>query len=261
MNFLVVVTFTTLFLLGTSSSFLSVYGHASPINYIPNPNEMIDLTSEDVPDKVSITFTENTEPRASSLKVINSDNERIDNDDLMVSESNKSISNSLDKSKVVPGTYTADWLVLSKDDGHITKGSYVFSVVEKGDTTTSQNERNEQQQAHNATLIYSRNITTNDNVILEFNIVPFKAGHNIFNLSTLYTNGTAVENIRNVFLEFNNPAKNLGPIVDTMNKTDVGNYSSAGAFLSQIGNWEVKITVQRIAEYDIHQQFNFDISR
>jgi hypothetical protein len=34
----------------------------------------------------------------------------------------------LDKSKVVPGTYTTDWLVLSKQDGHITKGSYVFSV-------------------------------------------------------------------------------------------------------------------------------------
>jgi hypothetical protein len=74
-------------------------------------------------------------------------------------------------------------------------------------------------------------------------------------------NGTAVENIRNVFLEFNNPDMNLGPIVDTMNKTNVGNYSSTGAFLSQTGNWEVNISVQRIGEYDINQQFIFGLSK
>ncbi|HKU83822.1 MAG TPA: hypothetical protein VJP58_07250 [Candidatus Nitrosocosmicus sp.] len=158
--------------------------------------------------------------------------------------------------------------MLSKSDGHITKGTYVFSIV-KDNATTSQNQTNGDKlqqktqtlQTNNVTSIYSRNITTDDNVILKFDIVPFKTGENTFNLTTYYVNGTAVDNIRNVFLEFNNPDKNLGPIVDTMNKTKVGNYSSIGAFLSQTGNWEVKITVQRIGEYDINQQFNFGISR
>jgi methionine-rich copper-binding protein CopC len=269
MNFSFAITFTILLLLGiSSSSILPVHGHASPTSYVPKPNEMVN-SAEALPDRVSITFTENPEPRASSLKVVNSDNERIDNNDLKVSESDKSVSVGLDKSKVIPGVYTADWLVLSKSDGHITKGTYVFSVAEENTTTARQNQTNDDSlqqqpqtlQTNNATSIYSRNITTDDNVILKFDIVPFKTGQNTFNVSTHYLNGTAVENIRNIFLEFNNPDKNLGPIGDTMNKTNVGNYTSTGAYLSQTGNWEVKITVQRIGEYDINQQFNFAISQ
>jgi methionine-rich copper-binding protein CopC len=268
MIFLFAITFTILFLLGiSSSSILTIHGHASPINYVPKPNEIVD-SAEALPDRVSITFTENPEPRASSLKVINSNNERIDNNDLKVSESDKSVSIGLDKSKIVPGAYTADWLVFSKSDGHITKGTYVFSVAEDN-TTASQNQTNDDKQqqqpqilqTNSVTSIYSRNITTDDNVVLKFDIVPFKTGQNTFNLTANYVNGTAVENIRNVFLEFDNPDKNLGPIVDTMNKTNVGNYSSTGAFLSQTGNWEVKITVQRIGEYDINQQFNFELGK
>ena len=269
MNFSFAITFTILFLLGIwSSSILPVHGHASPTSYVPKPNETVD-SAEALPDRVSITFTENPEPKASSLKVINSNNERIDKDDLKVSELDKSVSIGLDKSKVIPGVYTTDWLVLSKSDGHITKGTYVFSVTEDNTTTASQNQTsdNKQQQqpqtiqSNNVTSIYSRNITTDDDVILEIDIVPFKTGQNTFNVSTYYTNGTAVENIRNVFLEFNNPDKNLGPIVDTMSKTDMGRYSSTGAYLSQTGNWDVIITVQRIGEYDINQQFDFVIAR
>jgi methionine-rich copper-binding protein CopC len=251
----------------SSSSILTVHVHASPVSYVPKPNEIAD-SAEALPDRVSITFTENSEPRTSSLKVINSNNERIDNNDLKVSELDKSVSISLEKSKIVPGAYTADWLVLSKSDGQITKGAYVFSVAEDN-TTASQNQTNDDKQqqqpqllkTNSVTSIYSRNITTDDNVVLKFDIVPFKTGQNTFNLTTNYLNGTAVENIRNVFLEFNNPDKNLGPIVDTMNKINIGNYSSTGAFLRQTGNWEVKITVQRIGEYDINQQFIFGLSK
>ena len=106
---------------------------------------------------------------------------------------------------------------------------------------------------------YSTNITTTDNVVLNFNIAPFKVGPNTFDLHIYHVNGTAVENIRNVFLEFNNPDKNLGPLVDTMKKVGVGNYSSTGNYLSQEGKWEIKITVQRIGEYDINQRINVDV--
>ncbi len=169
--------------------------------------------------------------------------------DLQVLDAEKSLSISLDKSKVVPGTYTTDWLVLSKQDGHITKGSYVFSVADS-------NVQNKQQQ-QNTTVSspgYSNNVTTSDDVVLTFDISPNKVGQNTFNLSASYTNGTAVENIRNVYLEFNNPTKNLGPISDTMDKIDSGKYSSVGNYLSQNGTWEIKVTVQRIGDYDINQQ-------
>jgi len=62
-----------------------------------------------------------------------------------------------------------------------------------------------------------------------------------------------------VFLELNNFDKNLGSLVDTMKKVGLGNYSSIGNYLSQEGKWEIKITVQRIGEYDINQRINVDV--
>ena len=237
----------------TSVSLLPVFGHASPVTYLPEPNEIID-SPKSVPDQVTIAFTENPEPRASSIKIMNSNNERIDNNDLRASDSNKSLSVTLDSSKITPGVYTVNWLVLSKDDGHITKGSYVFSVEDNNSRT--------QQPSDNISNIspdYSTNITTTNNVVLNFNIAPFKVGSNTFDLHIYHVNGTAVENIRNVFLEFNNPDKNLGPLVDTMKKVGVGNYSSTGNYLSQEGKWNIKITVQRIGEYDINQRINVNV--
>ena len=223
------------------------------LRMMPSPNEIIDSVPM-LPDKVTISFTEGPEQRASSIKIVNSNNERIDKNDLQVLDAEKSLSISLDKSKVVPGTYTTDWLVLSKEDGHITKGSYVFSVADS-------NVQNKEQQQNTAEISsgYSNNITTPDDVMLTFDISPNKVGQNTFNLSTSYTNGTAVENIRNVFLEFNNPTKNLGPIADTMDKINSGKYSSVGNYLSQNGTWEIKVTVQRIGDYDINQQLDVDI--
>lgn len=254
MNSIAIIFFAILFMMGNSLSLLqvSVSGHASPITYEPSPNEIIE-SIQSAPDKVTISFTESPEPRASSIKVINSDNERIDKNDLQVLEAEKSLSISLDKSKVVPGTYTTDWLVLSKQDGHITKGSYVFSVAESNDQLI------QQQNITKVSSGYSENITTTDDIILQFDISPFKAGQNTFNLSASHVNGTAVDNIRDVYLEFKNPIKDLGPIVDTMEKIDSGKYSLVGNYISQNGNWEVKLTVQRMGEYDINHQFNIEI--
>ncbi len=137
MNFsIVIISFAIVFfyVIGTGLPFLSVYGHPSPVSYEPKPNQIINST-QTLPDKVTITFTESIASGASSLKVIGSNNERIDNNDLKVLDSGKSLSISLDKSKVIPGVYTVNWLVLSNDDGHITKGSYVFSF----DGQSSQN--------------------------------------------------------------------------------------------------------------------------
>jgi methionine-rich copper-binding protein CopC len=256
MNAVVVTFFVILFISGNGLLFWQAYGHASPITYEPSPNEIIDSV-QSVPDKATISFTETPEPRASSIKVINSNNERVDNDDLKLVDSEKSLSVSLDKSKMATGTYTTDWIVLSREDGHITKGSFVFSVADSN--ITSQEQQQQQQNTSDVSSGYSKNVTTPDNVILTFDITPNKVGQNTFNLSAAYTNGTVVENIRNVYLEFNNPVKNLGPIVDAMEKFDTGKYYLLGNYLSQDGNWEIEITVQRIGEYDINQQFDVEI--
>jgi methionine-rich copper-binding protein CopC len=164
---------------------------------------------------------------------------------------------SIDKTKITPGVYTISWAALSKDDGHITKGSYVFTVNNKN--TTNQTSSSSLNSNATSPTGYSKNFTTADNIVLKFNVIPFSVGQNNFTLGVSHPNGTAVENIKNVYLEFNNPEKNLGPIVETMDKVEAGNYSKSGSFISQDGNWQIKITVQRIGEYDINQQFDVQV--
>ena len=232
---------------------LPVYGHASPTVFNPKPNQAFDVNGQAVPDKTTITFTERPEIKASNIKVTDSKNTRVDNNDLKtLSNDERTLSVSLDKSKVTPGIYTVNWIVLSKDDGHITRGSYVFSITE------SNIQESNQQQMTNALSNYSKNFTA-QNTMLKFDISPFQAGQNTFNLTALYNNGTPVNNINNVYLEFNNPTKNIGPIVDVMNKTSEGNFLSTGSFLSQTGDWEIKIIVQRTGEYDINQKLDVNI--
>ena len=255
MKILFIVAFALLYVVGTGLSFFPVYGHANPVTYNPSPNKIFD-SPQSLPDKVTITFTERPELKASSIKVINSNNERIDGNDLKIADSDKTLSVSIDKSKITPGIYTVNWETLSKDDGHITKGSYVFTVDDK----IAQQSQNSQIKSNiSSSTGYSKNFTTADNIVLKFNMIPFSVGQNNFTLGVSHTNGTAVENIRNVFLEFNNPEKNLGPIVETMDKVGAGNYSKSGSFISQEGNWQIKITVQRIGEYDINQKLDVQV--
>ena len=255
MKILFIVFFALLYVVGTGMSFFPVYGHANPVTYDPSPNKVFD-SSQSLPDKVTITFSEKPEVKASSIKVLNSNNERIDNNDLKITDSDRALSVSIDKSKITPGIYTVNWAALSKDDGHITKGSYVFSF----DNKNTQQAQNSQIMSNvNSSTGYSKNFTTADNMVLKFNVIPFSVGQNNFTLGISHSNGTAVENIRNVFLEFNNPEKNLGPIAETMDKVGAGNYSKSGSFISQEGNWQIKITVQRIGEYDINQKLDIQV--
>ena len=232
---------------------LPVYGHANPTVFNPKPNQSFDSNGQAVPDKITITFTERPELKASNIKVTDSKNTRVDNNDLKtLSNDDRTLSVSLGKSKITPGIYTVNWIVLSKDDGHITKGSYVFSI------TANNKQSDNQTETTNALSKYSKNFTT-ENIILKFDISPFRTGQNTFNLTSLYNNGTPVKNINNVYLEFNNPTKNIGPIVDVMKEMSPGNYSSTGNFLSQNGDWEIKIIVQRTGEYDINQKIDINI--
>jgi methionine-rich copper-binding protein CopC len=255
MKILFTVSFALLYVVGTGLSFFPVYGHANPVTYNLSPNKVFD-SPQSLPDKVTITFTERPEVKASSIKVLNSANDRIDTNDLTISDSDKTLAVSIDKSKITPGVYTVSWAALSKDDGHITKGSYVFTVDDKN---TQQAQNSQIKSNISSSTSYSKNFTTADDILLNFNVIPFSVGQNNFTLGVSHTNGTAVENIKNVFLEFNNPEKNLGPIAETMDKVGAGNYSKSGSFISQDGNWHIKITVQRIGEYDINENLETQV--
>jgi len=66
---------------------------------------------------------------------------------------------------------------------------------------------------------------------------------------------TFPNNIRNVILSFTNQEAGIGPIVANLNKRAEGKFVAQGSYLSQEGNWEIKVTAQRSGAYDLNHTF------
>lgn len=237
-----------IFLIATLLLENNAYGHANPVSYSPAANSIIQQVNEQsLPSKVTILFSERPEPKVSYIHVTNSKNVRVDNNDYTISElNNREAIVTLDTSKLSSGVYTVSWLTLSKDDGHISKGSYVFSI------SPSQQSSSSNPVSGNKTFSEQ---TTIDNVNLKNEIAPFSVGINTFNLTLTDQQGNPAKNIRNVIMQFTNTESNIGPIVAKLAKKGEGQYSVTGGYLSQPGEWEIKVIVQRSGAYDLNYSF------
>lgn len=253
-SFLVVII-----IVATTVTFYSspAYGHANPVSYSPSANAVIisqQQENESLPDKVVILFSERPEPKVSYIHVTNSKNERVDNNDFKITGKNdREATVTLDTSKLSNGVYTISWLVLSRDDGHITKGSYVFNIQSLQQQQSSQQGMILTGQQNNGN-IFSESSTV-DNVNVTLKITPFYVGQNTFNVTLTDQSGTFPTNIRNVILSFTNQDVGIGPIVATLNKTGEGKFAAQGNYLSQPGNWDIKVTAQRSGAYDLNHTF------
>ena len=253
-SFLVVII-----IVATTVTFYSspAYGHANPVSYSPSANAVIisqQQENESLPDKVVILFSERPEPKVSYIHVTNSKNERVDNNDFKITGKNdREATVTLDTSKLSNGVYTVSWLVLSRDDGHITKGSYVFNIQSLQQQQSSQQGMILTGQQNNGN-IFSESSTV-DNVNVTLKITPFYVGQNTFNVTLTDQSGTFPTNIRNVILSFTNQDVGIGPIVATLNKTGEGKFAAKGNYLSQPGNWDIKVTAQRSGAYDLNHTF------
>jgi hypothetical protein len=159
---------------------------------------------------------------------------------------------SIDTSKLKPDIYTVSWLALSTDDGHITKGSYVFTVSKASNSSETSVRAMMNNDFVNSTIINNVNVTSK--------IFPFYSGmNNNFTVSLSDSDGKAPTNVKTVFLIFSNKQTGLGPISAELTKTGEGQYSGSGGYLSQPGEWEMKMTVQRNEAYDLNHSFTFDI--
>lgn len=102
------------FLVSTQAS-----AHATPVLYEPQASQVL----EKAPSTITIHFSERIDPAASSIKVFAPGGEQekeaatVKGYDLM-----------LPFTAASSGTYAVSWQVVSADDGHFTKGGYVFSV-------------------------------------------------------------------------------------------------------------------------------------
>ncbi|MDQ4101018.1 MAG: CopD family protein, partial [Thermoproteota archaeon] len=142
----VTITATTI-----QKSLPSAYGHAIPSTYSVEPNSI--LQRDSIPSELVISFSERPDPDISYIRVVNSEGERIDNDDFTISESNpRQAAVTLDTTKLQEdGVYTVSWRALSLDDGHIAQGSYVIGV---GNVTPDSVGGSNQQQTQTQTVTY-----------------------------------------------------------------------------------------------------------
>ncbi|HEX6671405.1 MAG TPA: copper resistance protein CopC [Nitrososphaeraceae archaeon] len=237
--------------IGILSNSIPVLGHANPVLYDPPSNSIFQL-DQLLPSNITILFSERPEPKVSYIHVLNSNNERIDNNDFkIIGEDERGASVTLDSTKLSSGTYTISWLVLSKDDGHITKGSYVFTITDPLSITNNITNTTKEE-----TNIFLEQ-TIIDKVNLEYKISPLIAGDiNTFTVTLKDEMGNPIVNVKNVMLQFNNQEQNIGPIIANLKKSENGIYNTTGAYLSQEGKWNIKITVQRTGEYDLNHSFD-----
>lgn len=249
MKFIFIAGILSFWIVGVLNSSINVFGHANPVLYNPTSNSIFQL--DQLPTNITILYSERPEPKVSYIHVLNPFNERVDNNDFkIVGQDEKGATVTLDSPKLSEDTYTVSWLVLSKDDGHITKGSYVFTITDTSETTNITKD-------NDANTFLERTVI--DNVNLEYEITPLQVGINTFILTLKDDNNKLLSNINNVIMQFTNQNQNIGPIIANLEKTGDGVYSVTGAYLSQEGEWNVKLTVQRSGHYDLNHSFDISI--
>jgi putative copper export protein/methionine-rich copper-binding protein CopC len=100
---------------------------------------------------------------------------------------------------------------------------------------------------------------SNQGVPSTLQISPFQVGFNNFTVSIPETHQNSSQ-ISEVFIEFKKKDGSLGPIIAKLQRTSPGVYSIVGGYLSQPGQWDMKITVQRSSAYDLNYRLSAKVN-
>lgn len=103
----------------------TAFGHANQARSAPSPDSVL----EEAPTRVAIWFTEPIEPDLSDIRVLDSQGARVDDDESLVDPADGTAM-SAGLKPLPDGTYTVAWKNVSTIDGHLVRGSFLFSVGE-----------------------------------------------------------------------------------------------------------------------------------
>jgi copper transport protein len=99
------------------------WAHAVPVEYTPASSSVVQAA----PKEIHIRFSERIEQSASSITIFAPDGSSVDVGTDAVDENDAHIF-SATMSGSLKGTYAVSWQVTSADDGHFTKGGFIFSI-------------------------------------------------------------------------------------------------------------------------------------
>ena len=100
-----------------------VFAHATPVLYEPDSAALV----ASMPKEIVIRFSERIESVASSIQIFAPDGTRAEEGTVKVDEKDPyrlSIGLKSDEK----GSFAVAWSVVSADDGHFTKGGFIFSI-------------------------------------------------------------------------------------------------------------------------------------
>ncbi len=100
-----------------------VSAHASPLSTDP----AVSSINAVIPSMVQIRFSERIDATASSIRVYAPDGSLVDDGKSVVDATDPRLFKTAINASS-SGTYTVSWQVVSQDDGHFTKGGFLFSV-------------------------------------------------------------------------------------------------------------------------------------
>jgi len=106
--------------------------HALPVRSDPPANAVLRVP----PAYVRIWFDDGLVPATSRIIVENAQGQQVDRRDSTVSKADPH-EMSVDLPPLPPGIYTVVWVAQSTDDGHVTEGSFVFSIARPNGTVPS----------------------------------------------------------------------------------------------------------------------------
>ena len=81
------------------------------------------------PQQVRMWFSEDLNPTLSTAVVVNAENQRVDNSDAHVSSNDPAEMDVTLMSNLSPAVYIVVWRSDSNDDGHILRGSFIFTLA------------------------------------------------------------------------------------------------------------------------------------
>jgi methionine-rich copper-binding protein CopC len=233
------------------------YAHSFPVTENPAPNSIIPKGSPR-PSNVTIDFSERPSPTVSTIQVLNSKNEPVNTGNfVIIGDYNREAMTTLDTKQLTDGVYTVSWQTQSLDDGHITKGSYVFGIGNVGPSAVASIVNGKTSSVKNSTYVVQSKIM-NANTKIEIN--PFYAGFNLFKVTFTDASGKPYTKVSSAEITFNNYGANIGPIVDNLVKTGPGVFSVTGAYISQPGEWDIALAAQRVQDLDLNYEFTAKVT-
>jgi methionine-rich copper-binding protein CopC len=85
------------------------YAHSLPVTETPAPNSIVPKGTS-LPSTVTIDFSERPSPSVSTIQVLNSKNEPVNNGDFkIIGDHDREAMTTLDSTKLTDGVYTVSW--------------------------------------------------------------------------------------------------------------------------------------------------------